>query len=66
MYGQTNGVMASYQKMIDAYVNAEDDSSCEAEAEAKLADKAAIYNEKIDTIERKFRVYVRHRYCIVI
>ncbi len=66
LYGQLNGVLDSYQKMLDAYADAEEGSSYEAEAEAKLEDKTFDYNEKIDTLERKFRVYVRSKYHIVI
>ena len=66
MRGKLTGILASYERMLNAYSEAEDDSSYEHEAEQKLADKTATYNADIFEIERQFKLYVRNKYGIVI
>ncbi len=63
--GQLRGVLASYEKMLKAYSDAEDPYA-EKEAEHKLEDKTSSYNERVWEIEQQFRSRVFGLYGITI
>ena len=63
--GQLRGVLASYEKMLNAYGDAEDPHA-EKEAEHKLEDKTFSYNERVWEIEQQFRSRVFEQFGIAI
>ena len=63
--GQLRGVLASYEKMLKAYSDAEG-LYAEKEAERKLESKTPGYNERVWEVEQQFRSRVSRLYGITI
>lgn len=63
--GQLRGILASYEKMLNAYGDAED-SHAEKEAEHKLESKSFGYNKRIWEIEQQFKSRVFEQFGIAI
>ena len=60
--GQLSGVLSTYEAHLERYRTAEDDSAVEKEESAWLEDHGMDYNEKVVSLESRFRHYVRIHY----